>query len=303
MEIRSDNMRGALLMAAAMAAFTVNDTFMKLVTADVPLFQAILLRGLTTLVLLLVVARYLGGLKLRLGRRDAVIVAIRSLGEVAGTATFLTALQHMPLANLSAIMQSLPLAVTLVAALVLKERVGWRRMAAIVVGFAGVMLIVRPGPEGFDFWALIGIASVACVVVRDLSTRQLSSAVPSVTVAFYSAVAVTLMGAVVVPIQGWKPLDIPAAMTIFGAAAFLIVGYITSVMTMRVGDIAVVAPFRYTALIFALGLGWLFFGEFPDALTLAGAAIIIATGVYTFYRERRLNRLTATPVGAPFQMR
>ncbi len=303
MKAQSDNMKGSILMMAAMAAFTVNDTCMKAVTESLPLYQAILLRGVLTLSMLLLVARYLGGLRLTMGRRDAGIVAIRTLAEVAGTVTFLTALRHMPLANLSAIMQSLPLAVTLVAALVLRERVGWRRMLAIAVGFAGVLMIVRPGAAGFDIWAVLGMASVACVVVRDLATRQLSAAVPSVTVALLAAAGVTLMAALTVPFTGWGPVTLPQALLLAGAAVFLIMGYLFIVMAMRVGDIAVVAPFRYTALVFALGLGWFVFREFPDHWTLAGAAIVIATGIYTFYRERRLGRAIAAPQKAPLRVR
>ena len=129
-------------------------------------------------------------------------------------------------------------------------------------------------------------ASVLFVVVRDLATRRLSRDVSSVTVAFLAALAVALVGAAVVPFTGWQSVTPHQWALIAMASVFLIVGYLCVVMAMRVGEIAFVAPFRYTALVAALALGWLVFGELPDALTLAGAAVIVLTGIYTFHRER-----------------
>lgn len=286
----SENLRGSLMMIAAMAAFTANDTCMKAITETVPLFQAIVLRGALTMLALALIAPRLGGLRLRFSRGDTHAIGWRTLGEVAGTVTFLLALRHMPLANLSAIMQSLPLAVTLAAALVFRQTFGWRRMGAILVGFVGVLLIVRPGTEGFDRWSVLGLASVGFVVLRDLATRTLSREVPSVAVAFVSALAVTLMGLVVVPFDGWIAPSPATVGLVALAAVFLVMGYLFVVMATRVGDVGVVAPFRYTALVFALILGWLAFGQFPDGLTLIGSAIVVATGIYAFHRERRLAR-------------
>lgn len=299
----TDNLRGAALMTAAMAAFVVNDTAMKSVTATLPLYTAILLRGVLTVGLLLLVAPMLGGIRLRLPCGDRRIIAWRTLGEVGGTVTFLTALTQLPLANLTAILQSLPLAVTLAAALFLREPVGWRRMLAILVGFAGVLMVVRPGPSGFDIWALLGLASVGFVVLRDLATRQLSPQISSVTVAFYAAVAVTGMAALVVPFTGWQTPNLTEALTITIASTFLIGGYLFIVMAMRVGDVSVVAPLRYTALVFAIVLGWLAFGQLPDFWTLAGATVVVLTGIYAFHRERRAGQRVAAPEKVALRMR
>lgn len=287
----SDNLRGVILMNVAMLAFTVNDTAMKAVTQSMPLFQAITLRGIfTTLVLVLIAARG-GALRLWPGGRDGGIVALRTLAEVLATVTFLVALTHMPLANLSAIMQSLPLAVTLVAALVFGDKIGWRRLLAISIGFMGVLLIIRPGTEGFDRWSMLGLASVACVVVRDLSTRKLTAATPSVTVAVWAGFAVTLMGAAGAAVTGWEPVSLPEAMLIGTASTFLIAGYLTVVMVMRAGDIGVISPFRYMALLWAILLGWSIFGTLPDQLTMIGSAIVVGTGIFTLLRERHLARV------------
>lgn len=286
----SDNHRGIVLMVVAMAAFTLNDTCMKAVNTDLPLFQAIFLRGVMTTAALGFIAWHAGALPLRMPRRDWKLVNLRVVGEVASTVTFLMALRHMQLANLSAIMQSLPLAVTLAAAVMLRSPVGWRRLAAILIGFFGVLLIVRPGTDGFDHWALLGLAAVGFVVLRDLTTLRLSRDVPSAGVALLAAAGVTIAAMLALPFDGWAPVTPVALAKLAAASGFLIVGYLTAVMTMRVGDIAIIAPFRYSALIFALILGWLVFDQFPDDATLVGAAIVIATGIYTFHRERLATR-------------
>ena len=289
----SDNTRGALYMCIAMAAFTINDACMKAATQVMPLFQAITLRGALTVVGLGAIGAATRSLWPRLNRQDAVALIVRSLAEVGGTVLFLAALVHMPLANISAILQSLPLAVTLTAALVFGDKIGWRRMLAITAGFIGVLIIIRPGGDGFDQWSIMAVGSVVCVVVRDLATRRLSRAVPSVTVAVCAAVSVTIMGLAGSLGQGWVAMDGYGAFTIIAAASALIVGYMFVVMVMRVGEISFVAPFRYVSLLVAISLGWLVFDTFPDFYTLIGSAIVVASGIFTFMRERKLARAAA----------
>jgi drug/metabolite transporter (DMT)-like permease len=289
----SDNTRGIAFMAVAMATFTVNDSFMKAATQILPLSQAIVIRGAMTLAALLVLARVMGVRTLHVAQADRKFLGWRTVAELGATITFLTALQHMPLANLSAIMQSLPLAVTLGAAVALREPVGWRRMTAITVGFLGVMLIVRPGTEGFNIWAMMALISVAFVVVRDLTTRKFSSGLPSVTIAIYTSVSVTLMGMTGLLFEDWSPVTSATFAMLAGASAMLIVGYLFIVMAMRVGDVAIVAPFRYSSLIWAILIGWLAFDEIPRGLTLLGAAIVVGTGLYTYLREHQLERRIA----------
>jgi drug/metabolite transporter (DMT)-like permease len=289
----SDNLRGALYMNVAMAAFTLNDAGMKTATQTLPLFEAIALRGAITSALLIALGLRMGGLRHRLSPRDRGVVGWRTLAEVGATITFLTALVHMPLANLSAIMQALPLAVTLAAALFLGERIGWRRLVAILIGFVGVLIIIRPGTEGFDTWSVMGLGSVACVVLRDLSTRRLSPQVPTVLVAVFSAVGVMAVGLAGTLFTGWHPVSRAEVLATALASVALIGGYVFGVMAMRVGDIGFVAPFRYTSLLWAIALGWLVFSTLPDLTTLVGAGIVIATGIFTLYRERQLARAPA----------
>lgn len=276
----SPDLRGILMMCVAMASFTLNDALMKAALQAVPLLEAIAIRGAITFAALVALAMATGGLVLRIGRRDAALLGWRTLGEVGGTLTFLAALTHMSMANLSALMQSLPLAVALAAAVFLGERVAGRQWVAIAAGFVGVLFIVRPGTEGFDRWALLGLLSVALVVVRDLSTRQMSRGLPTLTVAAAAAGSVGLTGAAGVLVLGeWTPVPTVALAQIAGAAACLVLGYVTVVQAMRQGDIARVAPFRYSALVWAILLGWLVFGALPDGWTWAGAALIVASGI------------------------
>ena len=290
MNALSDNSRGAIFMAICMAGFVLNDAMIKLVTQDIGLFQAIFLRGILASLLIGALAWGRRQLFYRVSRGDGAMLALRIIGELGGTVCYLTALMHIPIANATAILQALPLAVTLGAAVFLKEPVGWKRYTAIAVGFAGVMIIVRPGAEGFDAYALLAVVSVGFVTLRDLATRRLSGPVPSLFVAFLTAVSILLLGAVMLPFTEWQPVEASHLGIIAVGASALFFGYVFSVSSMRVGEVAFVAPFRYTILIWAILLGIVIFGHIPDGWTLVGASIIVATGVFTFYRERRLSR-------------
>lgn len=289
----SDNLRGAGFMVIAMTAFTLGDACMKGVASQMPLYQAVTLRGLVTLPLLVLIAQFTGGLDLRATLGAGRTVWLRVLGEVASTITFFIALVQMPLAVLSSILQALPLAVTAGAALFLGERVGWRRVAAICVGFLGVLLIVRPGPDGINVYALVALASVAFVVLRDLATRRLPASVPSTTMAFLSALSVTVVGAVLSLGEPWQPVPQSGYVLLPLAGVFVVTGYIFIIRVMRVGEVSFTTPFRYTSLLVALVLGWVFFGEWPDGVTLLGAAIVVASGLFTLLREARLRRSRA----------
>jgi S-adenosylmethionine uptake transporter len=268
----------------------VNDTFMKATAGAVPLFQLLFLRGIlaTGFIGTLAVAR--GAFRARPTRQDWLLIALRSLAELGAAYFFVTALLHMPLANMTAILQVLPLSVTLASALFLRELVGWRRMGAIAVGFCGMLLIVRPGTEGFNIWSVYALLSVLCVTARDLAVRRMSRSLPSLFVTFSASFTVLVASGLACLWGDWAPITPTLAWLILGAAVFVVGGYHFSVQVMRQGDIAFVAPFRYTGLLWALVLGWLVFGDWPSALTLAGASIIVATGLFTLYRERQLLR-------------
>jgi S-adenosylmethionine uptake transporter len=282
----SPNLKGALLMTASMGAFTMNDVFVKLLAEDVPLFQIVFLRGCLTTLMLAGLAAALGQLRFTVPREDRAKLGWRTVFEIGAMVAFLTALVNMPIANATAILSALPLAVTVAAALFLGEPLGWRRMSAVLVGFAGVMLIVQPGTEGFNAYSLFALLAVLIITGRDLVTRRFSPGIPSLGVAVITAAAVGVFGGIASLFEPWAPIGPREVGLIALAALFIIGGYLFSVMVMRVGEVGFTAPFRYTSLVFALVLGLAFFGEWPNELALFGAGIVVATGIYTILRER-----------------
>ncbi|WWP76522.1 DMT family transporter [Bradyrhizobium sp. 26S5] len=288
-------------MAAAMASFTANDTITKAVAAELNIGEILLVRGLVAMVLVAALAWYRDAL-----RSFAALliwpVGLRVMGEIGGTLTYLSAIAQIPLANASAIFQALPLVITLGAALVFGEPVGWRRWLAIAAGFIGVLVIVRPGAEGFSQASLLALASVGFCAVRDLATRRIPKQLPTVFITLLTTVTVTTAGAVVlVPLGGWRPPSGHALGLLVFAAVLILIGYQCIIVSLRTGDISAVAPFRYSALLWAMLLGYLAFGHKPDVQMLAGAAIIVASGLYAFYRERKRDKLrpAATGPGLP----
>ena len=273
-------------MTASMAAFTCNDAFFKLANDNLPFFQALFLRSLAVTVLMLGLAHVQGALIVRLNGRDRALVALRTIAEMAAAYFFLTALVHMPIANVTAIIQALPLTITLGAALVLREPVGWRRLLAITIGLVGVLIIIRPGGAGFNTYAVYAVLAVVCVTIRDLAARRISAEVPSLYVAFVAVIGVLALSAAGCLLTPWAAVTAREAGLLAGSSAFILVAYLTSVMAMRVGEVGVVSQFRYTSLLIALILGLLVFGEWPDSLTLLGATIVVATGLFTLWRER-----------------
>ncbi|WP_366766371.1 DMT family transporter [uncultured Shimia sp.] len=290
MAAMSDNTKGALLMICSMAAFTFNDTLVKLLGADVPLFQMLFLRGVLASILIWGLAESLGKLRWDLGTQDWALVIVRTLAEIGAAYFFITALYHMPLANVTAILQILPLTVTLGGALFFGEAVGWRRASAIAAGFCGMLLIVRPGPEGFDEYALYAMIAVIFVTLRDLSTRKMSANVPSLTVTFVASVGVMVFAGIACLGAEWVTLDTQHWALLGGASLFILAGYLLSVLVMRVGEVSFIAPFRYSGLLWALVLGFVVFGDWPDPITLTGAAIVVGAGVFTLLRGRKLSQ-------------
>lgn len=287
----SDNAKGAVFMMASMIGFILNDALFKLAVSDLALFQAIMLRGIAATAFVALLAWHFKALRFRPAPRDRKLIFWRVISEVGGTASYLTALSQMPIANATAILQVIPLAVTFAAAMLLGERVGWRRYSAIAIGFLGVLLIVRPGATSFDTHAIWAVTAVVFLVARDLITRRLSPEVPSLYVSTLTSIFITLFATVLMPWHGWMPVTPEPVIFLLAASVCLIAGYTFGVMTMRVGEIAFVSPFRYSILIWSILLGIVVFGDWPDELTMIGAAIVVATGLYSFYRERKLAGL------------
>ena len=286
----NENLLGAALMTCCVLAYVLNDAVMKLLFADIDFYQAIFLRGLVSLPPLLILAFMTKTLLQKYSTKNQRLITIRILAEIGTTVTFLTALKHMPLANVTAILQSLPLAITMAAAIFLGEPVGWRRWSAICVGFTGVLIIIRPGLAGFNSYSLLALAAVILLTVREISTRQLDNKIPTVTVALSTTLGITTFAALMLIGTEWADINFVSWSLIIAAAAAVTVATLLSVVAMRTGDIGFVSPFRYTSLIGAIGLGILLFGEWPDGVTLLGAAIIAFAGIYSLYREQIFNK-------------
>lgn len=295
------NTQGALFMATSMAGFSCSDALSKSVIASMNAGEIIFIRGVFTSLFVYLLARRMGALRSwRVILQPA--IALRIACEAIAAATFITALGMMPIANASAIQQAVPLAVTLGAMIFLKEPVGWRRWTAIAVGFIGVLIIIRPGPEGFTTAALLVIACMFATAARDLSTRCIGKDVPSLMVTLCTAISISIFGALcIIPFGGWHPVSSASFMQILAASVLVLIGYQMVILAMRTGEISFVAPFRYLSLIWSALLGLIAFGEMPDRWSLLGAAIVIASGIYTFYRESKRRR--AEPVAQESKQR
>ena len=290
----TSNVRGILFMTAACASFACGDTIMKLAGSKVPTSELLFLRGIFVTLGGFLLAWWLGALTV-LHRALSGATALRAAGDVTGGWCFQLALARLPYADLTSISQLIPLSITAASALFLGEKVGWRRWTATLVGFAGVLLIIRPGSSTFDWWMLAGIASVMGSTLRDLATRYVDRGVPPPIIMMLSAGAVTTTSLLVAPFSSWTMPGWGLAGAMMSAALFSLFGQICIIISVRSSDISAVAPFRYTIIPFAIASGILVFGHFPDAMTLLGTAIVVAAGLYTFYRERSLRRLANRP--------
>jgi len=284
------NLKASSYMLLSMMGFTINDMLVKTLGAALQTTQIIGLRGaiLSALILLLL---WRSKLLPRLAEALCTRVITRALLELGATLSFLTALMQLPMASTTAILQALPLAVTMGAALFFKEQVGWRRWLAIAIGFVGVLIIIRPGLDSFEPLSLLVLLSVLFAAARDLITRGVPARIPSLMISGVSAVVICIGGLILTTIeQTWQPVEPMQWAVLLAAALFLFLGYQFIILAMRSGDIAYVVPFRYTSLLWAILLGYLVFDDIPDALTLLGSSIVVATGLFTVYREIRVKQ-------------
>lgn len=285
----SPNNAGAALMVLAMAGFAIEDAFIKSMGGALPPGQIILLLGALGSVVLGVTVRMRG---MALWPRDTLCapVMLRNLSEAVGTLCFVTALTRVDLALASAILQATPLLVTLGAVLAFGEAVGWRRWAAMGVGFAGVLVVLRPLGAGFEPAALWAVGGMVGLALRDLATRRVPAHVHSLQLSFQAFSLLVPTGALLLLGSGLAPMSPTLWALMLGCVSVGILAYFAIVQAMRMGDVSFVTPFRYTRMVYALAIGIIVFGERPDALTWTGIALIIGAGLYTFFRERRLAR-------------
>ncbi|WP_328590532.1 DMT family transporter [Frigidibacter oleivorans] len=283
-------MRAIVLMVVSMALFALEDMFLKLALARQPLGQVLLILGVVGAVIFARLAAREGQRVLTPALASPALLA-RNIGEMIGTWGFVTALATIPLTTATAVFQAIPLAVTMAAALVLGETVGWRRWLAVGTGFMGMLLIIRPGGADFSAALLWPLLAVAGLTVRDIATRRIPDGIGTMQVASSGMGSVALLGLILV-LAGDAPVwPGPAgAWPIAAATVCGIAGYWAITAAMRVGEVSAVTPFRYMRLVFALVIGTTVFAERPDALTLAGSGLIVGSGLYAAWRERKRQR-------------
>ena len=278
-------------MMMSMACFAVEDTFIKLLSARLPATQILFSIGfggaLITLVLAIVLNVNLAD-KILLNKH----VISRTIADLFGALSFTSAMVLIPMSLLASILQATPLFVTLGAAILLGEKVGWRRWSAIFIGFLGVIIILQPGYGSFQLASLLGLAAVLCLALRDVVTRDMATEIPTLTVTFYACLAMGSAGFIAYPFFG--PPIMPTtyeAIILICAAIIGLTGYFLLVLATRKGDVSVIAPFRYSRLLFSLGLASLILGEKLTLPILLGGLLVVSSGIYTFGREKRLVKI------------
>lgn len=288
-----DTLRGIVAMLLSCLFFIINDTVIKVTAEELPLGQVLFLRSvLATAVVLVIVWKM--GLLPRVLPQTSRFVLTRSIVEGVTTLAYIGGLMHLPIANASAIAQATPLALTAAGAILLGEAVGWRRWLSVAVGFCGILIIVRPGPDGFNAWALLIVLSVVLVTIREISTRFIAPNTDTAVVSLVTQVMVTVACGLLAATEVWQPMDMMQTGLIVLASIGCLLGVHFSIDAMRHGDISLVAQFRYSFIPFAIFLGWLVWGDVPDLLTFVGIAVVAGSGIYVFYRERVRHQLLAS---------
>ena len=278
-------------MMMSMACFAVEDTFIKLLSARLPATQILFSIGFGGALIILVLA-----IVLNVNLADKILlnkhVISRTIADLFGALSFTSAMVLIPMSLLASILQATPLFVTLGAAILLGEKVGWRRWSAIFIGFLGVIIILQPGYGSFQLASLLGLAAVLCLALRDVVTRDMATEIPTLTVTFYACLAMGSAGFIAYPFFG--PPIMPTAyeaIILICAAIIGLTGYFLLVLATRKGDVSVIAPFRYSRLLFSLGLASLILGEKLTLPILLGGLLVVSSGIYTFGRERRLVKI------------
>jgi len=293
--LRAANRRGVLAMAAGMASFVSNDALVKFVSQSLPAAQLIFLRGLFATLLVFAISHAMGATG-RLGAlRDRKVLARAALDALA-TLTYLTSLFHLPIGNATAINMATPLFITLFAVIAFREQVGAGRWLAIATGFAGVLLVVQPSGAAFNAYALLCLGGTVLHASRDLMTRAIDRGIPSILITLSTAAAVTLLAGALCLFQEWQPVDWRQLALLAAASVFLSGGYFLLTVAMRGGEMSLIAPFRYAGLLFALLLGYLVWGDVPNALAWAGIALLVAAGLYVLHGERSRPRAELEPI-------
>ena len=288
----SNNQRGIVAICACMASYTINDVLVKQILRTYPVGEVIFVRGVMSTLLIGAIALAFGHWH-ELRKAMSRLLAARSACDGLSTAGFIAALAHLKLANLAAMLQIAPLLITALSVVLYRELVGWRRWLAIGIGFIGALLVIKPVPSAFNIWAIVGAGAALAAALREILTRQIGHRVPVLVVAFWGAVAITFFGLFFAVTEDWLMFSAGDLFQLFVAAVFVGIAIFLLALGFRDVDLSVVAPFRYSYLLTSALGGYLMFRELPDGLTVVGAALIVASGIYTLHREAARRRVLA----------
>ncbi|MEP2715082.1 DMT family transporter [Pseudophaeobacter sp.] len=283
-----ETLRGSVLMVLAMVGFALEDMFIKRVAQEMPVGQILILFGLGGMLVFAGLARAQGQSLWHPGFCTRPLM-LRSLAEVTGRLCFTLAIALTPMSSASAILQATPLVVAGGAVVFFGERVGWRRWLAIVLGFLGVLMILRPGASGFDLLSLFAVVGTLGFAGRDLATRAAPASMSNLHLGLFGFAMLAVAGVLALSWTGgarWPSGTAWLHLALITGIGVLAYNALTGAM--RLGEISVVAPFRYTRLVIAMGLGIVVFGERPDVWTLIGSAVIVASGIFTLIRSTKV---------------
>lgn len=284
---RTSNLSGVAAMLAATGSFVVGDSFMKAVTVDLPPFEVLFLRGVAASLACGLLLAALGHLRVISSALDPRAL-LRAAGETLSVLCYIVALARLPIADAIAILQTAPLILILAVAFLLRERVGAARVALALIGFAGAFLVAQPGPAGISPAALFAFASALLIAARDLVGRNVPGHIPVMVVTFATNVMVmAAAGGMSLAFEDWRP---PAAwhLAFLGSAGlFVTLGHVGLLLAYRLGRTAAVAPFFYSFALWAVLSGLFVFGALPNALALAGIALIAGSGVAIVLLDQR----------------
>ncbi|MEO8304549.1 MAG: DMT family transporter, partial [Betaproteobacteria bacterium] len=281
------NRAGIVAMIGAMACFIVNDALVKYASQTVPAAQLIFVRGIMASTLVLAVARAMGA-TVRIGEIARGWVATRAVVDAVASMLYLVSLFHLPISSATAINMTSPLFITVLAAIFLGERVGVPSWFATAVGFVSVLLIVQPQSDGFNnSYAILCFLATVLLSVRDLLTRRVHVGIPSILVTLSTTVSVTVFSGAFTLLEGWAPVGAFELGLLAVAAAFLATAYYLLVSSTRKGDLSLVAPFRYSGLLFAAVIGFVVWGDVPNGLAWSGIVLLIGSGIYVLRASRR----------------
>jgi drug/metabolite transporter (DMT)-like permease len=287
MHASSRPLRGIVLMIAAFAAFAVLDACAKYLTRSYGTVEIVFARYAISLAYVAGLLAWAGGIG-SLRSRNLPLQVVRGGLLMAATLCNFVALQYLQLAQTSSIMFSSPLWVCALSVPLLGERVGPRRWLAVTVGFIGVLIIVRPGLAGFHWAMLLSIAAALMTALYLITTRKAAGYDPAETSLFYASLVGAVASAPFLPghwilPDGWGF----AVMLLCGLSGG--VGHHMVIEAHRLAPAPTLAPFLYTQIVWMTLIGFLVFGDLPDRWTIAGAAVVVASGLYLLYRERRLG--------------